>query len=169
MLAGRVVEHLDVVEHILARFVPCSIGPAPDPLALEQIEEALGHGIVMAVAAPAHGVNQIVVPQEAVPIHAGELGVFNRLSQHQVIVQILDVRSRLQLVSSNRGCSGACCSACELRLEYLGLSTATGRCPSGSIAAKGVGVLVGASLPWTAGSCKEDLHPGLAREPSMVG
>ena len=41
MLAGRVVEHLDVIEHILAGFVPRSIGPAPDPLPLEQVEEAL--------------------------------------------------------------------------------------------------------------------------------
>ena len=52
MLAGRVVEHPDVIEHILARFVPCPTGPMPDPLALEQIEEALGHRSVVAVAAP---------------------------------------------------------------------------------------------------------------------
>ena len=64
MLAGRVVEHLDVIEHVLAGFVARAIGPAPDPLAFEQVKEALDHGIVMAVAAPAHGVNQIVVPQE---------------------------------------------------------------------------------------------------------
>ncbi len=74
MLSGGVVEHLDVIEHILASFLPCPIGPTPDPLALEQVEEALGHSIVMAVTAPAHRVNQIVVSQEAGPVHAGELG-----------------------------------------------------------------------------------------------
>lgn len=79
VFAGRVVEHLDLVEHILARFIPRSIGPAPDPLALEQVEEALDHGIVLAIPTPAHGVSQIVVPQEARSLHAGELGALVRM------------------------------------------------------------------------------------------
>ena len=45
-----VVEHLDVVEHILPGIVTGFVGPAPYPLPLEQVEEALGDGVVMAVA-----------------------------------------------------------------------------------------------------------------------
>lgn len=50
MLALRVVEHLDVVEHVSSRFLAPAMDPAPDPFALEQVEDALGDGIVMAVA-----------------------------------------------------------------------------------------------------------------------
>ena len=41
MTASRVVEHLDVVEDIAAGQVSGLIDLAPDPLALEQLEEAL--------------------------------------------------------------------------------------------------------------------------------
>ena len=54
MLAFRIVEHLDVVEHVLSGIGPGPVGPAPYPLALEQIKETLGHGIVVAIPAPAH-------------------------------------------------------------------------------------------------------------------
>lgn len=64
-------------------------------------------------------------------------GVFNRSSQHWVVGQILDIRSRLQLGSSSQAFSGVWCSARELRHGSLGLSTVTDRCPSGSIAAEG--------------------------------
>src|SRR5690606_977145 len=85
VLAGGIVEHLDVVEHILSGFTPRSIGPASDAFALEQVEEALSHGIIVAVSAPAHGVNQIVVSQEASPVHAGELGALVRMDQHRFL------------------------------------------------------------------------------------
>lgn len=83
MLSGWVVEYLVVIEHILARFVPCPTGPAPDPLALEQV--ALGRRVVLAVAALAHGLNQIVVPQEAGPVHAGELRALAGMNQHRIL------------------------------------------------------------------------------------
>ena len=54
VLAPRIVEHLDVVEHILPGLGPGTVGPAPYPFSLEQIEEALCHGVVMTVPAPAH-------------------------------------------------------------------------------------------------------------------
>ena len=79
MLALRVVEHLDVVEHILPGFGPGLVGPAPDPFALEQVEEALGNGIVVAVPAPAHRMFQIVGLQERGPIPAGELRALDAL------------------------------------------------------------------------------------------
>jgi len=50
----RVIEHLNVIEHILACLLAGRVGSPPDTLALEQLEEALGHGIVSAVAAAAH-------------------------------------------------------------------------------------------------------------------
>ncbi len=42
VLAGRVIEHLNVVEHVGSRLSPRSVDLASDPLALEQVEEALG-------------------------------------------------------------------------------------------------------------------------------
>lgn len=81
MLALRIVEHLDVIEHILTGFYAGSVCPASDPFALEQVEEALRDRVVMAVAAPAHGMFQIVGPQERGPVHAGELAALVRMDQ----------------------------------------------------------------------------------------
>ena len=53
VLALRVVEHLDVVEHVLPGFLARSVGAAPDPLELEQVEEALDDGAIVAVASAA--------------------------------------------------------------------------------------------------------------------
>lgn len=49
-----VIEHLNVLEHVLAGGVAARIDPAPNSLPLEQLEEALGHRIVVTVAASAH-------------------------------------------------------------------------------------------------------------------
>lgn len=68
-----VVEHLDVVEDVGAGVTAGCIDLAADALALEQLEEALGHGVVMAVAAPAHAADQVVVSQELLPFVPGEL------------------------------------------------------------------------------------------------
>ena len=38
VLAPRVLEHLYVVEYILPGFFARSVGPVPDPLALQQLE-----------------------------------------------------------------------------------------------------------------------------------
>ena len=73
MFSFWIVEHLDVIEHILPGFGPRPVCLAPDPLALEEIEEALHHGVVMAVSPTAHGVFKIMSFQERRPIHAGEL------------------------------------------------------------------------------------------------
>ena len=61
MAALRVVEHLDVVEDIGSRVIAGRIDLAADAFALEQLEEALGHGVVVAVAATAHAADQLVV------------------------------------------------------------------------------------------------------------
>lgn len=61
------------IEHLLPGVFARLVGPPPDPLALEQVEEALRNGIVMAVAAAAHRMLKIVCAQERCPVHAGEL------------------------------------------------------------------------------------------------
>lgn len=68
MLALRVIEHLDVIEHLLPGFFAGSIVSPPDPFALEQVEEALGDSIVVTVSATAHRVLKIVGAQEGDPV-----------------------------------------------------------------------------------------------------
>ena len=60
MLAFWIVEHLDVIEHILPGFGAGLVDAPAYALALEQVKEALGDGIVVTVPAPAHRVLQIV-------------------------------------------------------------------------------------------------------------
>ena len=50
----RVVEHLDVVEDIRYGLSAGGVDAAANALALEQMEEALGHGVVMAITPAAH-------------------------------------------------------------------------------------------------------------------
>ena len=54
MTALSVVEHFDVVEDVRSRIITGCIDPPADAFALEQLEEALGHSVVVAVATPAH-------------------------------------------------------------------------------------------------------------------
>ena len=75
MLALRVVEHLDVIEHVLPCICPGPAAAAPDPLALEQVQEALGDGVVVTVAAAAHRMLKIVGAQERSAVHAGKLAI----------------------------------------------------------------------------------------------
>jgi len=64
MLAPWIVEHLDIVEHVLSGFGARRVVPAPYPFAFEQIEEALRNCVVATVAAPAHRVFEIVRLEE---------------------------------------------------------------------------------------------------------
>ena len=70
MLALRVVEELDVVEHVPSCVVSGWICPPPDPLPFQQLEEALRDGVVVTVAATAHAGFQIVLVQERLPFPA---------------------------------------------------------------------------------------------------
>ena len=45
VLSGRVVEYLDVVEHVLPCSVAREVCPPSDPLPFQKLEEALGDGI----------------------------------------------------------------------------------------------------------------------------
>ena len=64
MPSFAIVEHLDIVEHVLPGLGPGLVGSSPYPLALEQIEEAFGDRVVMTVPAPAHRVLQVVGLEE---------------------------------------------------------------------------------------------------------
>ena len=68
-----VVEHLDVVKDISTGILPGWVDLAANPLTFEQLEEALGHGVVVAVATPAHAADQVMVAQKGLPLVAGEL------------------------------------------------------------------------------------------------
>ena len=54
MLALRVIEHLDIIEHIPSSLVTCFVNPAANPLSLEQIEETFNDSVVVAVTPAAH-------------------------------------------------------------------------------------------------------------------
>jgi len=51
VLAFLIAEHLNIVEHVLLGFISRLVAPPPYPFPLEQVEEALRNGVVMAVAA----------------------------------------------------------------------------------------------------------------------
>lgn len=78
-----VVEHLDVVEDIGLGIGSRGVGLAAHALALEQLEEALDHRVVVAVAAPAHAADQLVGLQELLPFFAGELTALVRVQQNR--------------------------------------------------------------------------------------
>ena len=82
MLTDRVVEHLDIIEHVLPGLFACFIGASPDALARERREEALGDSIIMAVSPAAHGVFQIVSPDECSLVHAAELRALVGMDEH---------------------------------------------------------------------------------------
>lgn len=73
MSADGVIEHLDVAKNCAARFLPCRIGVFANALTLEQLEETLRHGVVVAIASPAHAGLQVVACEEALPFMAAEL------------------------------------------------------------------------------------------------
>ena len=74
MFALRVVEKLDVVEHVAPGFFAGFVFLSPDAFAFEQVEEAFGDCIVPAVPTSAHAGGQIVLLEELLPLIAGELG-----------------------------------------------------------------------------------------------
>jgi hypothetical protein len=75
----RIVEHLDIVEDILPCLIAGAISLPPNSFSLEQLEKALGDGVIMAVPAPAHALLQIVLVQEVAPIVTAELTALDAL------------------------------------------------------------------------------------------
>ncbi len=70
--ALRIVKHLDVIEDILPCLVPCAVSLASDPFPFQELEEALGDGVIMAVSSSAHALLQIVLVQEVAPVVAAD-------------------------------------------------------------------------------------------------
>jgi hypothetical protein len=50
MFALRIIEHLNVFENILPRVVSGFVGFASDAFALQEVQEALCHGVVVTVS-----------------------------------------------------------------------------------------------------------------------
>ena len=73
VFAVRVVEHLNVIKHVLPCRVACDVGPSPDPLAFQELEEALCDSIIMAVSTSTHACIQIVFAEKRLPLLAGVL------------------------------------------------------------------------------------------------
>src|SRR5690606_13862733 len=73
MTPFRVVEHLNVVEDIRSGLFAGGIDAATDPFALEQLEEAFSHGIVMAITPAAHTGLESMGLEEVAPVVAAEL------------------------------------------------------------------------------------------------
>ena len=63
----RFVEHLDVLERVATGFGEGGLDPPFDAFAFEQMEEALGTGNVLALAASAHAAQDAVIGDEALP------------------------------------------------------------------------------------------------------
>jgi hypothetical protein len=55
------------------------VRPSPDALPLQELEEALGDGVVVAVPASAHTRLKVVLAEEGLPLPAGELGALDAL------------------------------------------------------------------------------------------
>ena len=54
MLALWIVEQLDVFEHVSSCVATGGIGSASGPFSCQELEDTLGNGVVVAVAASAH-------------------------------------------------------------------------------------------------------------------
>jgi len=68
MLALPIVKHLDVFDDVRTRRLSIRIDAPLDPFALQQLEKALGYGIVVSVSPPTHAGYQVVCLQEVLPV-----------------------------------------------------------------------------------------------------
>ena len=85
VFALRIVEHLNVFEHVLSGIVPSGVGFPSDPLTFQQLEETLGDSVVMTIAATAHAGVQIVLLKEHLPLTTGELAALIRMDRDRVL------------------------------------------------------------------------------------
>jgi hypothetical protein len=73
MTTSWVVKHLNVIEHIPPGFLAVNVNLPLDSFTLEQLEEAFGHSIVVAVATATHAGGQVVRLEEVLSIITAEL------------------------------------------------------------------------------------------------
>lgn len=62
-----IVDHLDVVEHILPCSIACEVGLPPDPSTLQKLKEVFRKRIIIAISTPAHAGIQIVLTEKRLP------------------------------------------------------------------------------------------------------
>lgn len=77
-----VIKHLDVIEHITASFFASGIGFSSDAFALQQLEKAFCHGVIVTVTASAHAADQVVGLEETLPVRAAELAALVGVDHH---------------------------------------------------------------------------------------
>jgi len=82
VLSVWVVEHLDVVAHVLPCGVTCQVCLSSDTLPFRQLNEDFCDGIVMAIPASAHAGSKIVFAEERLPLLAGELSALVGMDHH---------------------------------------------------------------------------------------
>jgi hypothetical protein len=80
-----VVEHFDVVEDIASGLVAGGIDLTTNPFALEQLEKAFHHRVVMIIAALTHVGHQVVIAKEVLPVMAGELTALVRVNSEGLL------------------------------------------------------------------------------------
>ena len=85
MLALRVIEQLDVLEHVLPGGIAGRVRPSPDALPLQELEDAFGDGVVVAVPASVHTRLKVALAEEGLPLPAGELGALVRMHRDPVV------------------------------------------------------------------------------------
>jgi hypothetical protein len=80
VFALQILEDLDVVELVLNCGCSGQVCAATDAFALQKLEEALRHGIVVAVPPSAHSGGEIVLAKKHLPLAAGELRFWSWLT-----------------------------------------------------------------------------------------
>lgn len=98
--AFRVVEQLDVIEHIRTSLGPGQVDPALDPFALEQLKAAFHHCVVVAVTTPAHAGLESMGFQEVLPVVAAELATL--VGMYQYLLHGLSAPDSHQQSTSSR-------------------------------------------------------------------
>lgn len=76
VLSSGIVEHLDAAEGVRLFLLASDVYLAPDALAFEELEEALGDRVVVTVAAPAHAAHGSRCFQAILPVVPSELHSF---------------------------------------------------------------------------------------------
>lgn len=86
MLALWGVEHLDTVEQVLPCRVACGVCVAADAFPFQQLEQALGDCVIMAIPSSAHAGIQIVLAEKQLPLAAGKLRALIGMDHHLGLV-----------------------------------------------------------------------------------
>lgn len=81
VLPACVVKHLDVVEDVGLGLFAIYVDPALDALAFQELEEAFGDRVVVAVTASAHAADKAVLFQEILPFVPSELRALVRVGK----------------------------------------------------------------------------------------